>query len=258
MGLMSRITTIFKAKVTRLVDRAEDPRETLDYSYERQIEQLRKVKQGVVEVTAAKRRLGLQAAQVREQTARLDEQARQSLAMGREDLARLALQRKQTALQQVQGLEEQVAGLEQQQAKLAEAESRLSAKVETFRTKKEVIKAQYSAAQAQVKIGEALTGVGEEMADVGLAMERAEDKTQQLQARAGAIDELTQSGFLEDLSVGEDKLSRDLAQLAAHQNVDAELEAMKHQLVAPEAKQLPQGRAEGPGGMGKKEGAEGR
>jgi len=242
MGLMSRITTIVKAKITRLVDRAEDPRETLDYAYERQLEHLRKVKQGVVEVTAAKRRLELQAARVREQAAKLDEQARQALALGREDLARLALQRKQAALIETQGLEEQIAALEREQQRLAEAEARLSAKVAAFRTKKEIIKAQYSAAEAQVKIGEALSGISEEMADVSLAIQRAEDKTLQLQARAGAISELTESGVLEDLSIGEDRLSREIAQLTAHQNVEVELEALKRQLAAPETKRLPEGR----------------
>lgn len=242
MGLLSRISTVVKAKITRLVDSAEDPRETLDYSYEKQLELLRKVKRGVVEVTASKARLQMQAARLRQQTTKLEEQARQALAAGREDLARIALQRKQTALMELHGLEEQIAGLEQEQEKLTAAESRLAAKVEAFRTKKEIIKAQYSAAQAQVKIGEALSGVSEEMADVGLAIQRAEDKTEQLRARGMAIEELTASGFLEDISGGEDRISRELAQIAASQNVEAEMEALKRQLTAPETKQLPEGR----------------
>lgn len=242
MGLLSRISTILKAKITRLVDRAEDPRETLDYSYEKQLELLRQVKRGVVEVTASKARLQMQATRLQQQTAKMDEQARQALAAGREDLARIALQRKQAALMQLQGLQEQLTGLEQEQAKLTDAESRLQTKVEAFRTRKETIKAQYSAAEAQVKIGEALSGVSEEMADVGLAIERAEDKTEQLRARATAIDELTASGFLEDVTGGEDKVSRELAQLTASQNVEVELEAMKRQLAAPQTKQLPEGR----------------
>ena len=243
MGLISRMSTIVKAKLSRLLDRAEDPRETLDYSYERQLELLRNVKRGVVEVTASKRRLEMQVAQVTEQSAKLDDQARQAMAAGREDLARIALQRKQTALQRTQGLDAQIDQLEGQQQQLEAAEARLSAKVEAFRTQKEVIKAQYSAAEATVRIGEALTGISEEMADVGLAAQRAQDKTEQLRARAGAIDELTESGFLEDVTGGEDKVSRELAQLTAAQDVEGELAALKQQLAAGGApKPLPEGR----------------
>lgn len=243
MGLISRFSTVVKSKISRLLDRAEDPRETLDYSYEKQRDMLRDVKRGVVEVTASKRRLEMQVSQIKEQSSRLDEQARQALSAGREDLARTALQRKQTALMEIEGLDTQIANLEKQQDQLTAAEQRLSTKVESFRTQKEVIKAQYSAAEASVRIGEALTGVSEEMADVGLAAERAKDKTAQMQARAGAIDELTASGFLEDIGNGEDKISRELAQITSSQNVDQELAAMKRELGAGEPpRQLQEGR----------------
>ena len=115
MGMASRFTTIVKAKMTKLLDRAEDPRETLDYAYERQLETMRKVKQGLVEVVAAKRRLQYQAERVRGDIPKVEQQAQQALSLGREDLARIALQRKQTALTELQGLEEQIDGLEQEQ-----------------------------------------------------------------------------------------------------------------------------------------------
>ena len=57
-----------------------------------------------------------------------------------------------------------------------------------------------SAAEAQVKIGEAASGVGEEMADVGMAMQRAMDKTENMRARAQAVDELEKAGTFEDLT----------------------------------------------------------
>ena len=103
----------------------------------------------------------------------------------------------------------------------------LSAKVESFRTQKETIKAQYSAAEAQVKIGEASTGIGEQMADTGLAIQRAKDKTAQMQARAGAIDELTASGALEDFTSDQTELDRQLGELASQSQVDDELTKMK-------------------------------
>ena len=213
--------------MNRLLDRAEDPRETLDYAYDKQMEALRKVKRGVVEMVTTKRRLELQAAKVRESIGTLEEQAARSLSAGREDLTRLALQRKQTALIELQGLDQQVANLELEQEKLTKAEQRLQAKVMAFRNKKEIIKAQYTAAQAQVRIGAALGGISEEMGDISLAVERAEDKTEKLKARAGAIDELAAAGVLEDFSGREDDIGRELAQITSVQNVEDELAAVE-------------------------------
>ncbi len=244
MGLVSRMSTVIKAKVSDLLDRAEDPRQTMDYAYQKQLEHLQDVKRGIVEVVASRRRLELQAATLQANAGKLDEQARRALAAGREDLARLALQRKQTALMQIQGLDQQITDLEQQQGKLTEVEGRLSDKVEAFRTQKEVIKAQYSAAEAQVKIGESLTGLSEEMADVGMAVDRARDKTEALQARAGAIDELVAAGTLEDMTGGQEAVERELSRITVSQNVDRELLQMKQQVGLPQAaspKQLKEG-----------------
>ncbi len=234
MGLVSRMSTVIKSKVSNLLDRAEDPRETMDYAYQKQLEHLQDVKRGIVGVVASRRRLELQAATLKANTAKLDDQARQALAANREDLARLALQRKEAAIQQLQGLDQQISDLEQQQDKLTAVEERLSAKVEAFRTQKEVIKAQYSAAEAQVKIGESLTGLSEEMADVGMAVDRAKEKTESLQARAGAIDELVAAGTLEDVTGAQgDEVDRQLASIATKQKVDQELEQMKQQMALP-------------------------
>ena len=229
-GLMGRASTIVKAKFSKLLDRAEDPGETLDYSYEKQLELLQNVKRGVADVVTAKKRLELQTTQLEQSIVKLETQARQALAAGREDLARQALERKAAAQQQLQGLDQQVKDLEAQQEKLIASQQQLQAKIEAFRSQKEVIKAQYSAAEAQVRIGEAATGIGEQMADTGLAIQRAKDKTEQMQARASAIGELTESGALEDFTSDQSDLDRQLAQISAGSQVDDELAKMKAEL----------------------------
>jgi phage shock protein A len=234
------MSTIVKSKMSRILDSAENPSESLDYSYEKQMEMLRNVKRGVVEMVTAKRRLQMQASKVQESVVKLDTQARQAMEAGREDLARLALQRKQTALVELDGLDGQIAGMELEQEKLTNAEARLQAKVNAFRTRKEVIKAQYSAAQASVRIGEALSGISEEMGDVTLAVERAENKTEQLRAKAGAIDELAEAGVLEDFTGRQDDIGRELAALTASQNVEQELAALRGSTAGPRS-QLPPG-----------------
>ena len=230
-GLLSRTSMIVKAKFSKLLDRAEDPRETLDYSYEKQLEMLQNVKRGVADVVTAKKRLQMQTSQLEQSVVKLDTQARQALGAGREDLAREALQRKSVVQQQLQDLDQQVAGLEQQQEKLVASEKQLSTKIESFRSQKEVIKAQYSAAEAQVRIGEAATGIGEQMADTGLAIQRAKDKTESMQARASAVDELVAAGTLEDFTSGDKTdLDRELEQLTTSTQVDDELAKMKAEL----------------------------
>ena len=230
MGLVSRFTTVVKSKMNRLLDRAEDPQETLDYAYERQLDSLRQVKQGLVEVTTAKRRLEYQAQKVRDDIPKVEEQARQAMSLDREDLARVSLQRKQAAMLELAGLEKQINGMELEQEKLAQADKRLGAKVSAFRTQKELIKAQFTAAEASVRIGEALTGLSEEMSDVGSAIERAQNKTEEMRARSAAIDELAEVGLLEDFTQLDDPVGRELAQLSSEQNVEQELQMLRREL----------------------------
>ncbi|MFN0095294.1 MAG: PspA/IM30 family protein [Dehalococcoidia bacterium] len=228
--LLRRMKAVFEAKANKAVDAMEDPREMLDLSYEKQVEMLRDVKRGVVEVTAARRRLELQAEEVRAKLPKFDGQARQAMAAGREDLARLALERKQLAQGQLDGFATQVAQLQGEQDRLIQAEARLAAKVEAFRTRKEVVKAQYTAAKATVRIGEAVSGLSEEMADVGMAIQRAEDKTAQLRSRGDAIGELIESGVLDDATGGGSSLDRELDRLGAAGGVELELAALRAQL----------------------------
>ncbi len=232
-GLSGRMSTVIKAKISKLLDRAEDPAETLDYSYQKQIELLQNVKKGIADVVTSKKRLQLQTQKLEQDVVKLDTQARQALSQNREDLARMALERKTALQNELQSLDGQIAELEKQQEQLTQNEKKLRTKIESFRTKKEVIKAQYSAAEAQVKISEAATGVGEEMADVGMAMQRAVDKTEQMRARGAAVEELEKAGTFEDLTQlgdGEDEIDRQLKQLTTTGQVDDELAKMKAEI----------------------------
>ena len=232
-GLGGRMSTVVKAKISKLLDRAEDPAETLDYGYQKQVELLQNVKKGIADVTTSKKRLQMQSQKIEQSVVKLDTQARQALAQGRDDLARAALERKTVAQTELQSLDQQIQELANQQEQLTQNEKKLRAKIEAFRTKKEVIKAQYSAAEAQVKISEAANGVGEQMADLGLAIQRAEDKTEDMKARASAVEELEAAGTFEDLTQlgsGQDDIDRELAQLGAASQVDDELAAMRAEL----------------------------
>lgn len=238
MSMFGRMNTIFQSKMNRVLDKAEDPNETLDYSYEKQLQLLQNVKRGLADLVTSKRRLQLQRDKIQGDLDKLDSQAQQALASNREDLARTALQRKVAIQEQLSGLDSQIASLEAQQQKLTDAQQKLQTKIETFRSTKEATKAQYTAAQAQVKISEAASGISEEMADVGLAIQRAQDKTEQMQARASALDDLMVSGALPDYTGGTNDIDRELAQLGTDDAVEKQLAAMKAQIGQTQPKQL--------------------
>lgn len=233
-SITHRIGALFRIKAGKALDRAEDPRDVLDYSYERQRELLQKVRRGLTDVATSRKRVGLQEDQLRQSTGKLEDQAQQALAVGREDLAREALTRRTTAASKIIELQEQQTSLQAQEEKLGVAAQRLQAQVDSFRTRKETLKASYTSAEARTRISEAVSGVGEDMGEVGLAVQRAEDKTEQMQARAGALDELIDSGALEDatLPAGRDAIQDELAHMSADQDVEIELARMKAQLPA--------------------------
>ncbi len=238
MGMWQRFTMIFKSKANKTLDRMENPGETLDYSYEKQLELLQKVRRGVADVATSRKRLEIQIQGLEQQSAKLDQQARAALSQGREDLAREALTRKSGLSSQLTDLETQLAGLQAQEEKLIDASRRLQAKVESFRTRKETIKATYSAAEAQTKINEAFTGVSEELGDVGMAIQRAEDRTAQMTARAGALDDLMASGALDDATgLSKDSLTAELERMASTNDVESQLASIRAELAGGEPTQ---------------------
>ena len=235
-SIFERIALVFKSKANKTLDKYEDPRETLDYSYQKQLELLQNVRRGVADVATSRKRVELQANKMNQEVQRLQSAAQRALESNREDLAREALTRKAGLQTQLDELQAQHAQLQGEEEKLVRASSRLQAKVEAFRTRKETIKATYTAAEAQTRINEAFTGISEEMSDVGLAIQRAEDKTLQLQARASAVDELLASGALEDpTGMVKDDITRELDALASDSTVENELAAMKAQLTGAPA-----------------------
>lgn len=230
-SIFERIALVFRSKANKALDKYEDPRETLDYSYQKQLELLQNVRRGVADVATSRKRVELQATKMNSEVERLQSAAQRALESNREDLAREALTRKAGLQSQLTDLQAQHAQLQGEEEKLVRASSRLQAKVDAFRTRKETIKATYSAAEAQTRINEAFTGISEEMGDVGLAIQRAEDKTLQLQARASAVDELLATGALDDpTGTVRDDITRELDMLASDSSVESELARMKAEL----------------------------
>jgi len=144
-------------------------------------------------------------------------------------MARLALQRRQVVINELQTLERQLAEVEKEDAALAMIEQRLSGQIEAFAARQEVIKARFSAAEAQVRINEAMTGVSQDFADLTATLQRAEHTTDEMQARATAIDRLVQGGDLDAISfgTGSDAIDRRYQSLGADEDVERQLDALR-------------------------------
>jgi phage shock protein A len=230
MGIFSRISALFKIRANAALDKAEDPGQVMDYSYSKQVEQLQQLRRAIADVVTAEKRLELQQSQLIDKTNQRDQQARQALTAGREDLARMALQEKETALLQVNSYERQLAQLHEQEEKLLAMQRTVSARVEAFRTQKEMVKAQYNAAQAQVRINETLSGISDEMGEMNMAMQRAQDKVLNMQARAQASEVFIEEASPLALPGEASTLDRELQKIAAEQNIDAQISALKQQM----------------------------
>ena len=234
MSLWSRLRTLFRMKASKALDRVEDPRETLDYSYERQLDLMQEMRRGIAEVTTSRKRIELQADRLRRSDSKLERQALQALEQNREDLAREALTRREAIQSELADLEVQHEQLKAEEDKMVEAARRLETRIQAFRSRKETMKATYAAAEAQTRVGEAVTGISKEMGDLGRSMQRAEDRIAQMQARAGAIEELTASGALDDITTSNDRIQAELDATVSQGNVELELARLRNQLESGE------------------------
>ena len=230
MTLFQRAHDILAAKTNKALDAAEQPDEMLDLSYEQMLDQLTKVRQALVTVAASRKQIELQEQQLQHSADHLEEQARAALGLGKEDLAREALQRKAAAQTQIDGMESQHQQLNEEQEKLEQTLAALQERVNQFRTQKETLKAQYTAANAEASVNESVAGISSTLGDSGAALQRAQDKIANMQARAGALDELLQSGVLEDVGGDTDDIQKELDEAGSSADVDRELAALKAQI----------------------------
>ena len=230
MSLFQRAHDILNAKANKALDAAEKPDEMLDLSYEQMLDQITKVRQALVTIAASRKRIELQEQQMQHSVDHLQEQAKTALSLGKEDLAREALSRKATAQAQINDMEAQHEQLAEQEEKLGQTLQALQQRVNTFRTQKEVLKAQYAAASASASVDEDVAGISSTLGDSGAALQRAQDKIATMQARAGALDELLQSGVLEDVGGSTDDIQQELDEAGANADVDRELAALKAEI----------------------------
>ena len=230
MSITTRIRTLFRIKANRALDRMDDPRESLDDSYDRQVDMLAQLRRGLAEVATARKRIELQGQEIGGRYERLGDQAQEAMSQGREDLARIALERRSGLEQEIVALRGQFETLRQQENHLEENERRMTARVAAFRTQKETLKASYTASAAQVKANESVAGISADFNGVGRAVDQAKDKVRQMQARAAATDELIARGVVQDQTASPDEdLDHQLAAGRSKSDIERQLQSMRDQ-----------------------------
>jgi phage shock protein A len=240
MGIFSRAHDIAQAKANKALDAAEKPDEMLDLSYEKMLEQITQVRRALVDLAGSRKSIELHEQQFQHTIDHLQDQAKAALGQGNEDLAKEALSRKAAAQQQIDEMEPQRAQLVDEEAKLSKTLDVLQKRVNQFRTQKETMKAQYTAAKAISSVDESTAGISKSFNDSGATLQRAQDKIATMQARSGALDELLESGVLEDVGGGGDDIQKELDKVGNDASVDSELAALKAELGtgAPEPEAL--------------------
>lgn len=232
MSIWTRLRLLLNTEVSSALDQAEDPRRVLDYAYNQQQQLLITLRRGLVDVATAKQQLEQQARRLETRIPQLDDQAHRAVSAGRDDLARVALERKRLALSEMEGLNSQIAEVEADKQRLATQERTLQVRVEQFRTHREVVSARYSAAEAEVRLKESLAGVSGELAELSMAVGRAEEKAERLQARAKAIDSLVDLGSFPPIGGG-DFVEAELLRITVTKEIDEELIRIKSEVGGP-------------------------
>lgn len=231
MGLFDRIMRVIRANLNSLVSQAEDPEKILEQTVLDMQEDLIQLRQAVAQAIATQKRTERQCSQAQTTADEWYRRAQLALQKGDDNLAREALTRRKsyqdTAEAMKSQLEQQIAVVTQLRQNMMKLESKIS----EAKTKKDLYIARARSAKATQQINEMMgrVGTGSAMS----AFERMEEKVLQMEAQAEAVSEL-----------GMDDLEKRIAALGEADEVEAELAAMKNQMLpGSSATQLPASQA---------------
>ena len=230
MGIFQRAHDIVQAKANKALDAAEKPDEMLDLSYEKMLEQITQVRRALVDIAGSKKQLELQEQQFQHTIDHLQDQAKQALRANREDLAKEALSRKATAQQQIDQMEPQRQQLDEEEQKLTQTLTSCRSGSTTSGPRRRRSRRSTRRPRPSPSVDESTAGISKSFNDSGAALQRAQDKISTMQARSGALDELLESGVLEDVGGGTDDIQKELDKVGKDAQVDNELAALKAEL----------------------------
>jgi phage shock protein A len=176
---------------------APDPRRMERTAASLQPQLLGGVREALERIAESRDQLASRILQLRERLEGLEAEARDAVAEGSGDLARHVLARKQIVASELELLERHLRATNDEVQRLALVEQQIAARIELLTTRERLLEARQDAATIQVRVGEALAGLSDEGDDVGWVHALAERRTEELEARAAALDELLQQSDLQ-------------------------------------------------------------
>lgn len=230
MGFFKRAAEIVESKVNKFLDKIEDPNGALDLSYEKMLDGLQQVKSHLADVVTEQKSIELQIKNAEKEIADREDEAKAAIRLNREDLAAAALERKHQTSERLTQLVDAHGRIKVQADRLKDAERKFQNRISAFKTQKEVTKATYQAAKAQVRINESMSGIGKELGGVGETLRRANDKAEQMAARAAAMESLTEEGILDNPLDNRDSVTKELERIKRDAAVADDLERLKREL----------------------------
>ena len=189
MGILDRFSTIVKANINALLDKAEDPGKMIDQYLTEMTESLAEVKRETAGVMAEETRTRGKVEANRAEVQKYADLAKKALQAGNDGDARVFIAKKQQLETAGQGLEEAYAVAKANAQKMREMHDKLVGDIEELKRRRETIKAKVAVARTQGKLNE-IGAASDKAEDAMSAFQRMEEKADRMLDRETAIAEL--------------------------------------------------------------------
>jgi phage shock protein A len=232
MSLVKRISNIFKAKANDIVEKMEDPEDTLNYSLVEMRENLSKIKKSMLDVATLKKKLENELSDINIKISEYEKNAELALESGREDLAKASIQNKNDLIEKKTNLESQIKSIEEQLKNIEKSKEQMEDNLIKLQSKKEELITMKKVSDAQVMIKETLTGIVNDTTDLGERIRNAEEKIKEKYAKSQAIDYMVDAGMLDNILDDEDKVEKELKEIEKQKRAEEEFEELKKRVAA--------------------------
>lgn len=232
MSLVKRISNIFKAKANDIVEKMEDPEDTLNYSLVEMRENLSKIKKSMLDVATLKKKLENELSDINIKISEYEKNAELALESGREDLAKASIQNKNDLIEKKTNLEAQIKSIEEQLKNIEKSKEQMEDNLIKLQSKKEELITMKKVSDAQVMIKETLTGIANDTTDLGERIRNAEEKIKEKYAKSQAIDYMVDAGMLDNILDDEDKVEKELKEIEKQKRAEEEFEELKKRVAA--------------------------
>lgn len=232
MSLVKRISNIFRAKANDIVEKMEDPEDTLNYSLVEMRENLSKIKKSMIDVATLKKKLENELSDINIKISEYGKNAELALESGREDLAKASIQNKNDLIEKKTNLESQIKSIEEQLKNIEKSKEQMEDNLIKLQSKKEELITMKKVSDAQVMIKETLTGIANDTSDLGERIRNAEEKIKEKYAKSQAIDYMVDAGMLDNILDDEDNVEKELKEIEKQKRAEEEFEELKKRVAA--------------------------